>query len=274
MILADGSRAFVAHAAGSTVSAVDLGAKDHPITSVDVAGGLHPPRRYCRPALRFPGDSLAPSKPVPYRAGNMPGVQGFGIIDVAGTILVPQVNAWSHDERSKTPTYGPGRGVSEISRIAAIDGKTATIHADSVNIPGVQGVQCLLPRAVVKHPTHGSVLVSCLGIDSVVEMMLSIDGMNFQPVNGSSFRVPAGPTGLAVDVEHTMAVVFSQFARTVTLLDLGGPRRGSGAARPDRALPARGGGARRGVLRRTKAISRLRRSPHLERRARLRELPP
>jgi mono/diheme cytochrome c family protein len=231
VVVADGSRAFIAHAAGSTVSAVDLVAKDHPITSVDVAGGLEPRRSYCGPPPRFGSESGAPIKPITYRSGNMPGVQGFGIIDVAGTILVPQVNAWSHDAESTTPSYGPERGVSEISRVAAIDGKKATIHADSVSIPGVQGVQCLLPRAVVKHPTHRSVLVACLGIDSVVEMMLSLDGMNFQPDDGTTFPVPAGPTGLAVDVEHRSAVVFSQFARTVTVLDLADPKRGP-AARP------------------------------------------
>lgn len=231
VVTADGSRAFIAHAAGSTVSAIDLTTKDHPLTSVDVAGGLEPLVRYCGPPRRFSGDDAVPDKPVTYRAGNMPGVQGFGIVDVAGTILVPQVNAWSHDGQGTTPSYGPERGVSEISRIAAIDAKKAEIHIDSVIIPGVQGVQCLLPRAVVKHPTHRSVLVACLGIDSVVEMMLSVDGKNFQPVDGKSFAVPAGPTGLAVDVERKGVVVFSQFARTVTLLDLDERRRGP-RARP------------------------------------------
>ena len=53
VVVADGSRAFVAHAAGSTVSAVDLASKAHPIKSVDVAGGLEPARSYCGPPPRF-----------------------------------------------------------------------------------------------------------------------------------------------------------------------------------------------------------------------------
>jgi cytochrome c553 len=221
VVTADGARAFVAHAAGSTVSAVDLAAKGHPVTSIDIAAGLAPPS-YCSMPVWRPAGAPA-SKPVTYRSGNMPAVQGFGIIDVAGTILVPQVNAWSHDAQLTTPSYGPERGVSEISRIAAIDAQKATIHPDSVSIPGVQGEQCLLPRAVVKHPTRRSVLVACLGVDEVVEMMLSIDGMTYQPDSNQVWPVPAGPEGLAIDVESKTAVVFSQFARAVTFLALDQP---------------------------------------------------
>jgi hypothetical protein len=228
VVVGDGSRAFVAHAAGSTVSAVDLATKGHPITSVDLAGALEPQRIYCGPRL---GDD-GPAKPVTYRSGNMPGVQGFGILDVAGTILVPQVNAWSHDAQTTTPSYGPASGVSEISRVAAIDGKRASLHADSVSIPGVQGTQCLLPRGVAKHPTHKSVLVACLGIDSVVEMMLSLDGMNFQPISGQSWSVPAGPEGIAVDPSMRIALVFSQFARQITTLELREQKKGP-FARPE-----------------------------------------
>ncbi|MEP7121318.1 MAG: cytochrome C peroxidase [Byssovorax sp.] len=231
VVLGDGSRAFVAHAAGSTVSAVDLLGNDHPITSVDVAGQLVPYQGLCAgPPRRVRGEPVAP---ITYRAGTLRGVQGFGILDVAGTILVPQVNAWSHDGQTTTPSYGPERGVSEISRIAAIDGRKAAIHPDSVSIPGVQGTQCLLPRAVVKHPTHKSVLVACLGIDSVVEMMLSLDGMNFQPISDRTWAVPAGPEGLAVDPESRIGVVFSQFARQVTILDLHDREKSGPFARPE-----------------------------------------
>jgi hypothetical protein len=232
VVLAEGSRAFVAHAAGSTVSAVDLGAGNHPITSVDLSGQLVAYQGLCafRPLMRVGGE---PSSPVTYRAGAMRGVQGFGIIDVAGTILVPQVNAWSHDTQNATPGYGPARGVTEISRIAAIDGKKAAIHPDSVSIPGMQGTQCLLPRAVVKHPGHKSVLVACLGIDSVVEMMLSVDGMTFQPISDRTWKVPAGPEGLAVDRVGRFAVVFSQFARELTVLDLHDRQKSGPFARPE-----------------------------------------
>ncbi len=231
VVLGDGSRAFVAHAAGSTVSAVDLVARGNPITSIDVAGGLMPSQGlYCAPSR----GRATTAKPVTYRAGNMPGAQGFGILEASGTVLVPQVNAWSHDGQTTTPSYGPLSGVSEISRIAAIDARSAALHADSVSIPGVQGTQCLLPRAVVKHPLRKSMLVACLGIDSVVEMMLSLDGMNYQPVSGRSWTVPAGPLGLAAFAERKAVVVFSQFDRKITVLDVSAQQSGP-FARPEPA---------------------------------------
>jgi hypothetical protein len=107
VVVADGSRAFVAHAAGSTVSAVDLASKEHPITSVDVAGGLDPPRRFCGFLPRFSGMAGVPDKPVIYRSNSMPGVQGFGIINVAGTILSPRSTPGPTTDRPRRRATGP-----------------------------------------------------------------------------------------------------------------------------------------------------------------------
>jgi cytochrome c peroxidase len=77
------------------------------------------------------------------------------------------------------------------------------------------------------------VLVACLGIDSVVEMRLSLDGMTFQPISDRTWTVPAGPEGLAVDGVIKIAVVFSQFAREITVLDLHDRQKNGPFARPE-----------------------------------------
>jgi mono/diheme cytochrome c family protein len=80
------------------------------------------------------------------------------------------------------------------------------------------GADCLLPRAATIDPVDGALLVTCLGIDAVV----AYDASSAQPADAEVQRwdVPAGPTGIAVDIATRAAVVWSQFDKTITVLKL------------------------------------------------------
>ncbi len=88
--------------------------------------------------------------------------------------------------------------------------------------------ECLVPRAAAATE-GGGLLVACQGIDALVEL----DGRSLDPVGVERrrFRVPAGPTGLAVDAEHGRAVVWSQFARELAVIDLAAGERAAPATR-------------------------------------------
>ena len=77
---------------------------------------------------------------------------------------------------------------------------------------------CLLPRAAAVDPVDHSLLVACLGIDSVV----AYDSLSPDPVSveKTRYRVTAGPSGLAVDARNRRMVVLSQFDRNVHVVAL------------------------------------------------------
>lgn len=93
--------------------------------------------------------------------------------------------------------------------------------------------QCILPRAAAVDPARASLLVTCLGIDAVVE----IDGARtpLKSAERGRWYVPAGPVGITIDPDARQAVVWSQFARTLSVIDLGD----AGAPRTNQGRPSR-----------------------------------
>ncbi len=90
---------------------------------------------------------------------------------------------------------------------------------------------CLLPRAAaMSGPT--TLLVACQGADALVE--LDARARDPMQVERRRFTVPAGPTGVEVDRARRRAVVWSQFAHAVAVLDL---VEGAGAAPFARSMP-------------------------------------
>jgi DNA-binding beta-propeller fold protein YncE len=78
--------------------------------------------------------------------------------------------------------------------------------------------ECLLPRAAAVRASTGTLFVTCLGIDTVVE--LDTRGLDPARLERRRFSVPAGPTGIAIDDKAGRAVVWSQFDAKVSVIDL------------------------------------------------------
>jgi DNA-binding beta-propeller fold protein YncE/mono/diheme cytochrome c family protein len=116
-------------------------------------------------------------------------------------------------QRQKGPLVAePIVGVIDASRERALTRDLLTRPNGEVQ-PG-----CVLPRAAATS-ARGSLFVACLGIDAVLE--LDARGADPMRMELRRFRVPAGPTGVALDPAERRAVVWSQWSGSLTVLDLG-----------------------------------------------------
>jgi len=91
---------------------------------------------------------------------------------------------------------------------------------------------CLLPRTAAHDPVTETVLVGCLGSDEVVVHTEHDAGLGF--TTPKRWQVGAGPVGVAIDSERREALVWSQFDRTISTLDL--TELGDGPVEKTRAL--------------------------------------
>jgi mono/diheme cytochrome c family protein len=160
-------------------------------------------------------------------------------------LWVPQVVVNPGGRAIRTIGYGNG-GATQLASIAVVDAPRAEIVDSSLNPSQlslasigfgnsfgssfggsfgnvvVQDQQpCRLPRAATIDPRSKSLLVACLGIHSVV----AFDAASVRPAvtEKRRWRVPAGPTGIAVEPKGRRAVVWSQFDRSVSFIPLDGP---------------------------------------------------
>ena len=219
LVPADGKRAFVAHMVGgwlSTVSLVDD--VPHFVRSID---------------LRV-GDRSGSTSEKPLRRE---GVQGFALAsaELAGNedavrIFAPRVSV---DPGGMVATSGYGGAddwgpAAEEPIVSVVDAAAERVF---LGVPGPDRLrhkkECLLPRAAVVH--GDALLVACLGIDA----LLDLDARAIDPIHVERrrFRVPPGPTGIAVD-DKGRAVVFSQFAHEISLVDLSTSPPASRAEKP------------------------------------------
>jgi DNA-binding beta-propeller fold protein YncE/mono/diheme cytochrome c family protein len=199
----DGRTAFVSHAVGSTLSAVDLGTRAVRALEMKVPGNEDEGRRARQSCQGF---ALAKSAAVPNR------------------IFAPQVGVDPGDPNERSSGYGDEGGTAaETPVVAVIDEALARpLVASLANNPvfDEHDEECILPRAASIDPETKSLLVACFGIDTVV----AYDAMSVAPSSAlrRKWNVGAGPTGIAVDAARRQAFVFSQFDRTLSTLDLGG----------------------------------------------------
>jgi hypothetical protein len=200
----DGRRAFVAHMVGGRVSIVDLTDPAIPVHAVDLR----------------PSDT-----------GRLAATQGFALARVAtaggapARVFAP-VTAVSPGRAEASFGYGGSLEVPTVAPLVAVIDPVAERVLGGGRRTDAQSHrrECLLPRAAAATAS-GTVLVACQGIDALVEL----DARSLDPVSlmRRRFRVPAGPTGVAVDAAHGRAVVWSQFARALGIVDLGAaPPRG------------------------------------------------
>jgi mono/diheme cytochrome c family protein len=250
----DGSKAFVSHAVGSSLSVVDLRDPGHSViaSSVDGWSSQSQPfegRRHMRMmkvsegffedtvgGLFVPEEAVHPRK----------ACQGFTLARVDGPserILAPQVEVETGDPTARSSGYGSGMGIAaEVPNVAVVPVDTGMALPASMEVfqttrsfgrafdvgPEEESFRsarrrrqehrpCVLPRAAA---TSGHRLyVACLGIDSIVEY--DADVVAPARVEERRWSVPAGPEGLALVGSNLY--VWSQFARTLTVLDVSDP---------------------------------------------------
>ncbi len=241
----DGRTAYVAHAVGGRMSVVDLAShvvrrvplhsvQDHELTGMRdrmndrVAG--NPELGKQAGLAELMADELAD---VDSRNafGRRTSCQGFALAraELPGSrIFAPQVFVDPGNRNERTPGYGSGLQHTEVPSIAVVDDQAGVPLAVSLRIGHDIHIQshitdapepCLLPRAALVDNKSGRLFVSCLGIDSVV----AYDALSGDPAHAETkrWRVPAGPTGLALDAEARRVVVWSQFERALAVIPIG-----------------------------------------------------
>lgn len=210
-------QAFVSHGVGATLSLIDLDRDDAQAKELDVGA-------YKASARSQPKDMAA----------ERTASQGYALA---------KVERADADGRSMTRILAPMTSVDpgEISRPSAVyygppfDGIPKVAPFVSVVDPATRqplgralvaatdtrfSRECLLPRAAAARGKTGSLYVTCLGIDALLEL----DAWALDPFHAERrrFEVPPGPQGVAVDEASGRAVVFSQMGGAVTVVDLDG----------------------------------------------------
>jgi DNA-binding beta-propeller fold protein YncE/mono/diheme cytochrome c family protein len=251
----DGKFAYVSHAVGARASRLDLASKS--VTDVSLHG-TDSGRDAALKDLRAELASLRETKrPIPDDVmekrkeleASQPSCQGYALaksIDPGGRILAPQVLVDTGDPRERAPGYGNDNGPTEVPDVAVIDEKTGQTISASLEHPGDAAFwgedprepkkpECLLPRAAVVDPARKSLLVSCFGIDAVVEY----DALAASPARAERMRwsVGAGPSGIAIDPAKNRAVVWAQFDHELSVIDLGAGELVDDRGRPPAPAP-------------------------------------
>jgi mono/diheme cytochrome c family protein len=241
----DGSKAFIAHAVGSAVSAVSLLDETHAKSFISLAGNdfsVSEGRCFVGCMLGGPDEGEHFSMPrggceVRRTRHDRASVQGFAIARVGKQILSPQALVEHATHAAPTAGYGGGQDNTfrpEEAVVAEIDDTTmkATLRTredvwsasasrtrESRGALAHIAAPCLLPRAAVENPGRSSMLVACLGIDAVIE--IGAGPVKLKEAEIARWKVPSGPMGIAVDAEARRAWVWSQFARSLSVIELG-----------------------------------------------------
>ncbi len=225
----DDKVAYVAHAVGGAISVVDLAtreAKQVPLRGHDGRFGFRRSKKG--------GRAFAKVNPADPKEGRM-SCQSFALaksVAPGGRILAPQVFVDPGEIETRTEGYGDANQATEVPGIAVLDEGTRAPIDTSLNLTSDAVVfgnqkdardhreECLLPRAAATDPRSRTLLVACAGIDTVI----AYDAASGAPANGEKRRwvTGAGPSGIAVDPKKPRALVWSQFDRSLSTLDLGG----------------------------------------------------
>ncbi|NUP04931.1 MAG: hypothetical protein HOW73_02600 [Polyangiaceae bacterium] len=234
----EGKFAYVSHAVGARVSIVDL-ATMKPQRKLDVLVNpfeaqnnlVEKPFSLASSVSGAVGDANG-EKPIPGRNGTRMGCQGFPMVKSTapkGRILAPQILVDPGDPENRSAGYGEGGVPTEVPAVAVIDAGTrrfvqASFAETHEQFFGGEGGaepavgECILPRGAAVDNDSSTLFVTCLGIDAVV----AYDAASASPASVEKARwdVGSGPTGVAIDSANKRAVVWSQFERSLDLVDL------------------------------------------------------
>jgi DNA-binding beta-propeller fold protein YncE len=239
----DAKTAFVSHAVGSVMSAVDLGSPKHEEKLIAMRG-MNAGDRMERLRLKMVTKAKAQTPAMARLAAQLEGeakkreagrptCQGFALAKSAvtpGRIFAPQVAVDPGDLEARPDGYGDANAPTEAPSIAVLDEGTGAPMPSSTTMvedafagrsePRNDRPECLLPRAAAIDSSTNSLLVTCYGIDAVV----AYDASSATPLAAERRRwtVGSGPSGVAIDDTTHKAVVWSQFDRSITSFDIGG----------------------------------------------------
>jgi mono/diheme cytochrome c family protein len=244
----DGKTAFVAHAVGSVISAVDLASPKHDARLVSVRG-FFPQQTDQIKAHKKHIAILKASNPregakvetdfnaqVKRFEDGRATCQGFTLakssVAAPGRIFAPAVMVEPGEPQSRPDGYGDVHQPTENPAVAVLDegtseplDSTVMLQTDKFfarlrgNDARDPKPECLLPRASTIDPASKSLLVTCFGIDAVV----AYDATAAMPLAAERRRwtVGSGPTGVAVDTEKNRGVVWAQFDRSLATFPIG-----------------------------------------------------
>jgi mono/diheme cytochrome c family protein len=210
VISSDGKRAFVSHAVDQWLDVVAL-------------DGNAPKSK--RIPLRGTEEILERMSAVSTQ--ERAACQGFALAKSEdGRVFAPHVLVFS-GEAGVTSGYGGGMGrEAEVFHVPVVEEDSGKPLEESktlrVGLDTPAGTEhCALPRSAVVG--KAGLYVTCLGENRVE--LFDADVANPHDVQLKTWAVPAGPTAIALDEDHDRAVVWSQFAHTLTKLAIGGPTR-------------------------------------------------
>jgi hypothetical protein len=228
----DGKNAYVSHAVGGELSRVDLTHEKamqiplHGPTRAEQKELFKSPVSDQKEMVAFQKRMMALQRQMPASC------QGFVLAKTempAGRVLAPQVLVDPGDPEQMTAGYGDDHQETEHPDIAVIDSATgAPFEASLDRTEAIRrspieahNDDCLLPRAAAYDAKTRSLLLGCFGVDAVI----AYDATAAAPARAEKRRwqVASGPTGIAVDGVKHRAIVWSQFDRVVTTIDLEGP---------------------------------------------------
>jgi mono/diheme cytochrome c family protein/DNA-binding beta-propeller fold protein YncE len=222
----DSARVFVSHALGAGMSVVDpsTGA----VRPVDASGPVE---------VR----ALTPRSGVEAKVFRRSSGQGFALAKVAGAIVVPHVLIDPGERGEPTENYYGGGPAAEIADVLVVDEQSerpfdsalprsnrrvvplATTELAGPETGGSAAdsskATCLLPRGIATRPGEGTVLVTCLGSDMLVEYAVDAANGSRRAVPRRHWSVGSGPVGVAYDPSG-QAIVWSQFDGAVSFVPL------------------------------------------------------
>ncbi len=239
----DARTAYVTHAAGDALSVVDLRSSE--VTQQHLGAmrarvsvrHVHP-RRMKHPAFEL-DFGMGLEAPIPHRAHlrrsvqsiRMFATQAFALAlgdDPLGDekVFVPQVLASPDGGGSVATGYGTSidNFPPTIQDVAVYDAKAGTSNRGGKTFAIIDGWKasdknvCRLPRDAVCNAARGSLLVACAGSGRVLEY----DAWARDPARTEwmAWRVPAGPTALHLEQSRRSLLVWSEFERSLSRLEL------------------------------------------------------
>jgi hypothetical protein len=212
----DGKTAFVSHVSSGHVSAIDVETRAVTVIDMGMPSFMHEVRRghTCVVTIAY----------VPARVTR----QGYALARVetdvprsrrkSDLIFVPHGVVLPSGSKGAAMKSTAGTPTEvEAFDLGIIDAK-ARKRISPTHASSGQGAMCSLPRAAAADNTRHMVLVACLGNDRVIAYQTSsasaVAAVKWQ------LDVPSGPVGIVIDDEERRAVLWSLFARTVTLVPL------------------------------------------------------
>jgi DNA-binding beta-propeller fold protein YncE len=219
----DGDTAYIAHMVGGVVSSVSLSRPSDP-----------PRRTFVRPERPAP-TAKPPAKREAKAADKtqeLAAAQGFALAELSlgkapdgkpwpARVFLPMASSdpMQFGAVSSFPgVYGGAGGPAVIGAfVAVIDPVSgAPLGGEVAPLRQARPEDCILPRGMAVH--NDRLLVTCLGVDTLVEL----DARAVDPTTAERrrFRVEEGPTGVVVDAVKERALVFSQWAGAITVVDL------------------------------------------------------